>query len=79
MDRNDKAFKALLLLPWTNATDQYMFFVTVKHLMPKARIAVRHIRETVEVDGQDTEVKGFRLLVKQKEVKWAVHAILMAI
>ena len=79
MDRNDKAFKALLFLPWTNADDQYMFYVTVKHLMPKARVAVRHIRETVKVEGNDTEVKGFRVLVKQKEVKWAIHAILMAI
>ena len=79
MDRNDKAFKALLLLPWRNAEDQYVFFVTVKHLMPKARIAVRHILETIEVDGKDTEVKGFRVLVKQKEVKWAIHAVLMAI
>ena len=79
MDRNDNAFKALLFLPWTNSDDQFMFYVTVKHLMPKARIAVRHIRETVEVDGHDTQVKGFRVLVKQKEIKWATHAILMAI
>ena len=55
-----------------------MFYVTVKHLMPKARIAVRHIRETVKVDGQDTDVKGFRIVVKQPEIKWATHAILMA-
>ena len=79
MDRNDKAFKALLYLPWTNTEDQYMFYVTVKHLMPKARVALRHIRETVEVEGQDTDVKGFRILVKQKEIKWATHAILLAI
>ena len=76
MDRNDKAFKALLFLPWNNEDDQYMFYLTAKHLMPKARIAVRHIRESVNVDGQNTNVKGFRILVKQKEVKWATHAIL---
>ena len=45
--------------------------------MPKARIAVRHIRETVTVEGETTAVKGFRVLVEQSEIKWAIHAILL--
>ena len=45
-------------------------------MMPRAKIAVRHLEEIVEFDNEKTKVKGFRILVTQDEVKWAVYAVL---
>ena len=55
-----------------------MFFVTVKYLMPKAVIIIRHIMETVTVNRVDTRVKGFRILLSQNDIQWAIHAVLLA-
>ena len=55
-----------------------MFYVTVKYMMPKARIVLRHIMETVSVNHIDTRVKGFRIFLSQNELQWAIHAVLLA-
>ena len=78
IDRNDLAFKALLFLPWTNTEDQYMYYVTVKYLMPKATVVARHICEIIQRGDQKTKVKGFKLVLTQENLQWAIHAVMMA-
>ena len=46
--------------------------------MPKAVIIIRHIMETVTVNRVDTRVKGFRILLSQNDIQWAIHAVLLA-
>ena len=43
--------------------------------MPTARIAIRHLDDETEMDGKTTRVKGFRILVTQPNIQWAVFAI----
>ena len=64
-----------MLLPWINVDDQYMFYITVTHLLPTARIAIRQISKETESDEQ---IQGFKILVSQKDVNWAVAAILLS-
>ena len=47
-------------------------------MMPKAKIAVRHVMDTVMVNQVRTRVKGFRILLSQKEIQWAIHAVMLA-
>ena len=75
MDRADEAFNALLWLPWVNLEDQYMFYITVTHMMPESRIAIRHIQEETMDKKQ---VQGFKITVSQKGIHWAVIAILLS-
>ena len=65
-------------MPWTNENDQFMFYVTVKFLMPKARIVARHVLESVLVEGKRTNIKGFRVILSQDNTQWAIHAVMMA-
>ena len=75
LDRADETFNALLWLPWINSEDQYMFYITVTHLLPESRVAIRHNQNEAK-PGQKTQ--GFKILVAQKGVNWVVEAILLS-
>ena len=45
--------------------------------MPKARVAVRHVLTEVNIDGVNTRVKGFRILVAEGNNQLAMHAIML--
>ena len=64
-----------MLLPWVNVDDQYMFYLTVSYLMPNARIAIRQICKKTDNDEQ---IRGFKILLSQNDVNWAVAAILLS-
>ena len=57
--------------------DQSTFFVTVTHLMPRARVAIRHLKTHVNVDNVKTRVKGFRILVSEGKMQLAIHALML--
>lgn len=53
-----------------------MFYVTVKYMMPKSRVVIRHIMQNLTVNETVTRVKGFKILLSQKELQWAIHAVM---
>lgn len=64
-----------MLLPWVNVDDQYMFYLTVSYLMPNARIAIRQICKKTD---NNEHIRGFKILLSQNDVNWAVAAILLS-
>ena len=55
-----------------------MFYITVKFLMPKARVVVRHVMEKIPVNGVSTRIKGFRIVCSQEDIQWAIYAVMLA-
>ena len=77
LDRQDDTFEALVYLPWINEEDQFMFFLTTHYMMPKSRIAIKHLSDTLDVEQVKTEVTGFRVLVSENSTQVAMHAVLL--
>lgn len=46
--------------------------------MPKATVVARHILETIQTGDHKTKVKGFRLVLSQDNLQWAIHAVMWA-
>ena len=78
MDRDDETYTALIYSPWINKLDQETFYATMAYLLPKARIAIRHLCTIVVVDNIRTRVKGFRIVVLKGQIQLAFHAIMLA-
>ena len=47
------------------------------YLMPEAKIAIRHLLTVLKVDQVDTRVKGFRILINERNLHFAMHAIIL--
>ena len=50
----------------------------MNHFVPNAKLAIRHLFTETVVDNEKMKVKGFRILVNDGQIQFAIHAIMLA-